>query len=223
MSQSGLSAAVLTPPIILWGEFTAIFLLWPAALAAIQVQRPGMFISLWLTAACCTWIMARSAPAAWQTIWHGQGWTEPAQRKAAFLRFALCAILAAGFIYWFFPQYFFNLPRQRPLLWLAVMVFYPLLSVVPQEIIFRSFFLHRYDRLFPEFWRMTIVNSLCFGFMHIILHNWVAPALSVIGNVIFLYGYRQHQSLKWVIIEHAAYGCMIFTVGLGWFFLHGLS
>ena len=30
------------------------------------------------------------------------------------------------------------------------MIFYPLVSVYPQEIIFRSFFFHRYRDLFPR-------------------------------------------------------------------------
>jgi drug/metabolite transporter (DMT)-like permease len=33
----------------------------------------------------------------------------------------------------------FNLPRQRPLAWALVLVLYPPLSALPQELVFRAF------------------------------------------------------------------------------------
>lgn len=205
----------------LWIEFTGIFLLLPAALAALQVQRPVMYASLWLMTAYCFFALRNDAAISWQDFWRGNDWQGRRLRLAAVGRFCLATALTYALLVQFYPEHLFNFPRQRPWFWAFVMVAYPLLSVVPQEIIFRGFFLRRYQSLFPRFWIMAAVNSLCFGYMHIVLHNWVAPLLSVIGSVIFVHGYRQHRALKWAIIEHAAYGCMIFTVGLGWFFFRG--
>ncbi|BCB83640.1 hypothetical protein [Phytohabitans suffuscus] len=42
------------------------------------------------------------------------------------------------------PEQLFDLPREEPLIWALVAVFYPLLSVYPQELIYRAFLLHRY-------------------------------------------------------------------------------
>lgn len=121
------------------------------------------------------------------------------------------------------PDRLFDFPRRNPQMWAMVMVFYPLLSVVPQEFVYRSFFFRRYAALFPNPNTMIAVNALSFAAMHFVLQNWVAPLLSLIGGAIFAYGYQQHRSLKWVALEHALYGCMIFTVGLGWFFFRGFA
>jgi hypothetical protein len=39
--------------------------------------------------------------------------------------------------------------------------------------------------------------------------------------MMFAYSYRQHRSLKWSVIEHAVYGCFVFTAGIGFYFLIG--
>jgi hypothetical protein len=49
----------------------------------------------------------------------------------------------------------------------------------------------------------------------------VAPLLSFICGVIVARSYSEHRALKWAVAEHAAYGCMVFTVGLGFYFLVG--
>jgi hypothetical protein len=46
------------------------------------------------------------------------------------------------------PNNLFDLPRESPWLWLAVVIFYPLLSVCPQELLFRALLLHRYAPVF---------------------------------------------------------------------------
>ncbi len=112
-------------------------------------------------------------------------------------------------------------PLDRFVIWYAVMILYPLLSIIPQEILYRSYYFHRFSRLFGEGWYGILVNGLVFGLSHIILNNWVAPVCCTIGGVLFAYSYRQHRSLKWAVIEHSFYGCWIFTVGFGWYFFTG--
>jgi len=44
-----------------------------------------------------------------------------------------------------------------------------------------------------------------------------------VGGGLFTQNYVRYRSLKWVVIEHAAYGCAVFTVGLGqYFFFSGM-
>ena len=57
----------------------------------------------------------------------------------------------------------FNFPRATPFFWALVMLLYPLLSVYPQEIIFRSFLFHRYAIIFPKPWLMVAVSAGLFG------------------------------------------------------------
>lgn len=206
---------------VLFLEFILIFIGLPAALNVANVPRPVLYLSLWIMSGFGIWVLWRNHRTSCSGLWHGVGWPA-AQKRAALLRFIGITSLTALFIYHYYPEHFLSFPRQKPALWAMVMLLYPLLSVIAQEFVFRSFFFRRYARIFPQPWLLFTVNTLCFGYLHIVLHNWVAPILSAFGSLIFTYGYRQHQSLKWVAIEHAAYGCMIFTLGLGWFFFYGI-
>lgn len=119
------------------------------------------------------------------------------------------------------PDRWFAFPREQPQLWLMVMILYPLISVIPQEFIFRTYFFKRYQTIFPKAKHMLWVSSLAFGFAHIILQNWVAVGLTTMGGFYFANTYQKRQSLALVSLEHALYGCFIFTIGLGWFFYSG--
>jgi membrane protease YdiL (CAAX protease family) len=130
---------------------------------------------------------------------------------------ACSAVLTAILI----PERLFALPKHSTQLWLMVMLLYPLASALPQEIIFRSFFFRRFPSLFPSRILMVLANSFAFAFIHIIFHNWVAPFLSLFVGFMLANSYAQHRSLRLVWIEHALYGCLAFTFGLGWFFYHG--
>lgn len=205
---------------LLLPELLFVFIGLPTVLAALHVHRPILYLSLWVMALFGAWSLHRNHTVTWNTLWYGVGWST-AQKSAACLRFVGTTLATAALLYYFFPQYLLSFPRQKPMLWAMVMVMYPLLSVMAQEFVFRSFFLRRYAPLFPQVWLLYAANVFCFGFLHIVLHNWIAPLVSAFGGLIFAYGYHQHQSLQWAAIEHAAYGCMIFTLGLGYFFFSG--
>ncbi len=104
---------------------------------------------------------------------------------------------------------------------MMVMCLYPLLSVVPQEIIFRPFFFRRFEPLFPRPWLMLAASAITFGFAHVLFQNWVAVLMCMAGGLIFAITYQRTRSLAVVWFEHALYGCFIFTIGLGTYFYHG--
>ncbi len=124
-------------------------------------------------------------------------------------------------VYLFAPDQFLLFPRERTLIWIIVMLLYPLLSVYPQEIIFRAFLFHRYSCLFRNTPAKVLASALTFGFVHIIFGNWLSVVLSSLGGVLFALTYAKSRSMLLVSIEHAIYGNAIFTVGLGQFFFHG--
>lgn len=122
------------------------------------------------------------------------------------------------------PEVFLGLPTQRPGLWAMIMVLYPLLSVIPQELIYRTFFFHRYGPLFGDARRLAIVtNGLLFGFAHIIFGSYVSIALTAALGVLIAWRYEATRSFWSAWLEHALYGCLIFTVGLGRYFFTGVS
>lgn len=136
-------------------------------------------------------------------------------------RFALVSIVLTIYTYLFFPDLFFVFPKTRPLIWIIVMIFYPLLSALPQELVYRSFLFQRYKILFPRDTVMIIVSSVAFSFLHIMYDNFHAIMLSLLGGLLFTLTYYKSKSLFWVSVEHALYGCFVFTVGLGRFFYEG--
>jgi len=137
------------------------------------------------------------------------------------LRDAVCLVLLGVAVRVFAPSLLFTFVKQRPLLWALVMLLYPLLSVYPQELLYRAFFFHRYQALFGSGWTMLLASALAFGFVHIIFGNWLAVALCVIGGALFSFTYHQSGSLLLTCLDHAIFGNFIFTIGLGQFFYHG--
>jgi membrane protease YdiL (CAAX protease family) len=120
--------------------------------------------------------------------------------------------------YLIIPDYLFYLPKEMTWMWVIIMLMYPVWSVIPQELIYRTFFFYRYKSLFPNSVSMIISSSIAFSFMHIIFENWVAIIFSLIAGVILSIIYYRHKSLLGISIEHAIYGNLVFTTGLGTFF-----
>jgi membrane protease YdiL (CAAX protease family) len=100
------------------------------------------------------------------------------------------------------------------------MLLYPLLSVYPQELLYRGFFFHRYAPLFGSGRGMLLASALSFGFVHIIFRNTLAVFLCVSGGLLFALTYNQSGSLLLACLEHALFGNFLFTIGLGQFFYH---
>lgn len=136
-------------------------------------------------------------------------------RDAVFL-----AILGLG-VRLFAPELLFSLVKRAPILWAAIMLLYPLLSVYPQELIYRAFLFHRYQPLFGSGWALLLASALAFGFVHIIFGNWLAVGLCVIGGFLFALTYQHSGSLLLACLDHALFGNFLFTIGLGRFFYHG--
>ena len=137
------------------------------------------------------------------------------------IRLVVLSLPLIAWVYFLEHERFFQFPRVAPKGWLIVMCFYPLLSVYPQEIIFRAFFFHRYKCLFPTPTRMIIASALAFGMAHIFFGHWIAVSLSILGGALFAITYHKTRSTLASVIEHGLWGDFLFTVGLGWYFYGG--
>jgi membrane protease YdiL (CAAX protease family) len=146
--------------------------------------------------------------------------TRSAVRRIA-LWFMLGAAGLATSVILFDPGSLFSLIRSRPQLWALIMIGYPILSVYPQEMIFRAFLFHRYSAVFRTRWATVAASAIAFGYAHIVLGNVVAIGLSLAGGLIFAYTYDRTKSTLLCAMEHGLYGCFIFTIGLGSHFHYG--
>lgn len=106
-----------------------------------------------------------------------------------------------------------DLQHNRKLFYMILM--YPFLPVVPQEVIFREFFFYRYETMFRSRVVLIVANVLLFAFAHIYFQNWTVIIFTIIGGGIFSWTYSQTRSLLVVSIEHTLYGLMILSSGLG--------
>ncbi|NMP30776.1 CPBP family intramembrane metalloprotease [Thalassotalea sp. M1531] len=139
--------------------------------------------------------------------------------RSSILLFIPSATLLLVVLYSIAPEHAFTLPLQHTQLWLLTLLIYPLVSVVPQEIIFRTFFFHRYKKIIPsKAWRW-IASSMCFGLAHVVYANWIAVILSMFAGILFGYRYMQTRSTPIVILEHTLWGSLLFSTGIGMFFL----
>jgi membrane protease YdiL (CAAX protease family) len=129
-------------------------------------------------------------------------------------------LLSVATMLWL-PDKLLSFPRLRPLIWLVVMILYPLLLAFPQELVFRSFFFRRYHALFRTDGQLIFFNALSFGLFHLFYGNWVAPALSFAGGLLFAWRYHYLRSLPLISLEHALWGNYLFTIGIGWYFYSG--
>lgn len=201
-------------------EFLLIFIVLPVTIVCTK-PTGAIFIILWLLAALCMETL-KHYHNGWdlKSDWNMPGFT----RGAFYIIVGRFIPLALGLVWltkMLQPEQLFLLPAQKPFLWLIIMLIYPVLSILPQEIIYRSFFMRRYTPLLRDPAHVRIVCALVFGWMHIIMFNWVAMVLSTIGGLLFADTYQRTKSLAAVCFEHALYGCFVFSVGLGFFFYHG--
>lgn len=139
-----------------------------------------------------------------------------------FAAFAIAMPLgAAALCWWLRPEMLFWLPRERPDLLLMILLLYPLVSALPQELFFRALFHVRYGALFPDRRAELLVNAAVFSLAHLFFWNWVAPALTFAGGLLFHWAFVQRRSFLLAFAMHAVAGNAIFLVGLGVYFYHG--
>lgn len=204
---------------LLWAEFTFLCVILPLQFVYLIAPK-HLFGVLWVFALYALWILKRNHGLSLRTIWNGGAFTKDAFLPIM-LRFIGLALLLGVWVADDMPDKLFSFPKEKPQLWALVMMLYPLLSVIPQEIVFRPFFFHRYQPLFPQPWLMLAASSIAFGFAHVLFQNWIAVVLCMAGGLLFALTYQRTRSLALAWAEHALYGCFIFTIGLGYYFYHG--
>ncbi len=110
----------------------------------------------------------------------------------------------------------FPLGRRNP--WLRMLVLYPVLSALPQELLYRGYFFHRYRALFGGGRAMLVASAAAFSFLHVVFGNVIAVALTFAAGLVLARSYARTRSLPLVTLEHAIWGLLVFTLGLKRYF-----
>ena len=111
----------------------------------------------------------------------------------------------------------FIFPKTNFKLWLIVILIYPFLSVIPQELVYRVFFFQRYFPNINRFYFPVFLNLVVFAYGHLVFDNMHAIIITAIVSPIFTYAYLKKSFLTCVIL-HTLGGQIIFTLGLGKYF-----
>ncbi|MEW5962513.1 MAG: CPBP family intramembrane glutamic endopeptidase [Pseudomonadota bacterium] len=148
----------------------------------------------------------------------------PGEALSMLLLYLVAGGALAALVAELMPRQFLAMPRNRPEVWGKILLLYPLLSVAAQELVYRTFFFHRYGPLFNGHrGLLIIVNGLLFGFGHVLFGNWIAVLGTATAGMLLAYRYEATRSFWAVWIEHTLWGWLVFTIGLGGYFFTGVS
>ncbi|GAA4945879.1 hypothetical protein GCM10023314_18940 [Algibacter agarivorans] len=135
--------------------------------------------------------------------------------KETFVKGVVIVILTTLFVWITDKETLFNVLLNKPKLWVFILFLYSLFSVYPQELIFRTFYFKRYHNLFKNKGFLVFLNAIVFALGHLFFKNSLVIILTFLGGLLFAFTYNKTQSTLLVSIEHAIYGCWLFTVGMG--------
>jgi hypothetical protein len=173
---------MLVPFPLLMLEFFGLFII-PPLLISLRII-PNLPIPYLLVATVAGFlILRRNTAACSATLFQRRGILP--QLVPVLLRDAILLILLGLAVRVFAPESLFSLVKRQPHFWALIMLLYPLLSVCPQEFLYRVFFFQRYQALFGSGRGMIAASSLAFSFVHIIFGNWLAVGLSAVWEGCF--------------------------------------
>ena len=191
-------------------ELAVLFVIMPLLYVA-DVLPVHKVIPLVALLAYCTIVLLVNKPVNPNRISLAANW------KLIALRFVVISVVVFLLIrFYLHGDLFADLQENRKLFYMILM--YPLLSALPQEVIFREFFFYRYGALFRNPSVLVAVNVVLFAFAHIYFGSMIVMVFTLVGGAIFALTYRQTRSLLVVSIEHTLYGLMVLSSGLGEYF-----
>jgi hypothetical protein len=202
-----------------WVELVVLFVLAPLALS--RCPRGWVLPGILLGGVVCLVALLRDRSFPRRALWDA-----PAARRGLAVVLARTALVWSGLLVFALVEHgrggLFVFPRARPLVWAVVVVLYPIFSAYPQEVMYRTFFFHRYGDLFRRPMARICANAVVFGWAHVIVHNVTAMLLATVGGLLFASTYERSRSTLLVSAEHTLYGNFVFSVGLGGMFVTGV-
>ena len=131
------------------------------------------------------------------------------------IKLIVIALLTILFVFFTDRNQLFTVVLNKPLLWLSILFFYSVFSVYPQELLYRTFYFQRYKDVFKNEKSLIFVNAIVFSLAHLLFKSPLVILLTFLGGLLFAFTFYKTKSTLLVSIEHAIYGCWLFTVGMG--------
>jgi len=198
----------------LWAEWGVLYLALPLLIAV--VLPPGsMFPALFAGTAFGIWLLHRTGGFRWRDL--RQGRIEPAA-VAVFAVVTMAVALAVSIGTSGDPLRF---ATANPGFLVLILIFYPILSALPQELVFRVLWYHRYAPILPGGWPGIILNAAVFSLAHLMYWSGIVAVMTFVGGLAFAWAYQRRGSFPMAVVMHALAGQIVFALGLGMFFYSG--
>jgi uncharacterized protein len=198
-------------------EFFLIYLAGPLVLALFLPPR-ALFPLLFGLTAVGALLLTVTPGFRWRELLRGM---RAVETRLVLAVAGVTGLASAALVFWLVPHQWLFLPRVVPELWLTIMLLYPLLSALPQEVLFRLLFFRRYGWLFPDPRLAMAANAGLFALAHLMYWNLPAVAMTFAGGWIFAWAYLRGGGFWSAVVLHTVAGGIVFTTGLGTFFYSG--
>ncbi|EEE36969.1 abortive infection protein [Rhodobacteraceae bacterium KLH11] len=198
-------------------EFVLFYVAVPV-LIAVLFPPNWMFPSLFAFTGLGVLLLQATPGFSWVELrdgWRSWAWGEVLVFTIAMV--ALCSAL----VLWARPNAAFALLIHRPEMLAFIWIGYPVLSALPQELLFRSLFFRRYQTILPDGPAVYLLNAGLFSLAHLMYWSWVVAIMTFGGGVLFTWAYRARGSFFYAVLLHAIAGNIIFAAGLGIYFYSG--
>ncbi|MFN3971014.1 MAG: lysostaphin resistance A-like protein [Gemmobacter sp.] len=199
----------------LWAEWGAFFLGLPLVIA-LFLPPSAMFAALFTATALGIALLHLTPGFRWgDLVRGGVEWRAVAVFAAVTLATALVVswVTTAGR-----PLAF---ATANPGLLVMILILYPVLSALPQEVVFRPLFFRRYGAILPGGWPGIALNAAVFSFAHLMYWSWIVAGMTFFGGLAFAWAYERRGSFALAVVLHAVAGQIVFALGLGMFFYSG--
>lgn len=206
------------PKARLWTEFTSIFVISPIIMA-VFLPPNMMFPMLFAVTAIGLALLHVTPTFRWRSVVAGLSRINWAYSLAIW---AGVIIISAGVMWVTQRENLFVLIYERPRIMVIIALFYPWVSALPQELLFRTLYFERYRAILPQSlgWAMTL-NAAIFSFAHLMYWSWIVAVITFLGGLSFARSYVQHKNFPEAFLNHSIAGIILFAFGMGSYFYSG--
>lgn len=201
----------------LWAEFIGFFVFIPVGVA-VYLPPSRLFEALFFFMVVGLALLAITPGFRWRELvrgWRAIDWKVAGMLSVVTVVAAVIVMQASA------PGRMFSLLIDRPEMMLTIAFFYPLLSALPQEVVFRALYFRRYGSILPDGHAGIVLNAAFFALAHLMYWSSVVVVMTFAGGLVFAWAHSVRRSFPMAWVLHSIAGLIVFAAGLGMYFYSG--
>lgn len=202
----------------LWAEFIAIFVIAPIAMA-VFLPPTWLFPVLFSVTAIGLLLLHLTMGFSWESVFERYDEVD----IGLTITFIIATVISCFLVMWFLQRdMLFVLIKERPMLLLFIAVLYPLLSALPQELVYRVLYFERYAEILPRDTKSSLLlNAALFALAHLMYWHAIPILMTFCGGLVFAYSYKLRLNFLEAWLLHSIAGIILFAFGMGAYFYSG--